>query len=123
MVAGRVTQLDKHEVLPALFASWEALAQLTADLSEEQWRLPTALPGWDVHAVIAHVIGTESVLRGTAIPTPEVDVSTLGHVRNDTGAMNECWVRHLSDQPGPALRERLLAVTRARREVLTGMSD
>ncbi len=56
---------------------------------------PTSLPGWDVHDVVAHVIGTESMLQGVGTPEADVDVSTLKHVRNDIGVLNERWVRKL----------------------------
>lgn len=116
-----VTQLDKSDVLTGLFASWDALDGLLSGLSEEQWRTPTPLPGWDVHAVVAHIIGTESALSG--VPTPDVDVSGLAHIRNDFGATNECWVRHLRGEPGAELHQRFLAVTRDRRKRLTDMSE
>ena len=118
-----VTELDKSDVLSGLFASWDTLDRLTTGLTDEQWQLPTPLPDWNVHAVVSHIIGTESVLQGIATPAPNVDVSALEHVRNDSGAMNECWVRHLSGIPSAELRERFLAVTKDRRELLTDMSE
>lgn len=120
-MSNAVTHLDKSSVLSGLFASWDALDRLLTGLSEQQWRTPTPLPGWNVHAVIAHIIGTESALMG--VSTPDVDVSALEHVRNDFGAMNECWVRHLSGDSGADLHQRFLAVTGDRRKQLTDMSD
>ena len=35
------------------------------------------------------------MLQGAATPEADVDVSTLKHVRNDIGVMNERWVRRL----------------------------
>jgi uncharacterized protein (TIGR03083 family) len=69
------------------------------------------------------VIGTESFLAGIAAPQPDVDVSALDHVRNEIGALNECWVRHLSGEPGAGVLERFRAVTNDRRTALTGLSD
>ena len=83
------------EVLDGLFASWDAIDRLLAGLPEAQWQTPTPLPGWSVHDVVAHVIGTESMLQGIATPEADVDVSTLKHVRNAIGVMNERWVRKL----------------------------
>ena len=103
--------------------TWGSILVLGRALSDEDWSRPTACPGWDVHAVVSHITGTESVLQGIATPGPDVDVSALEHVRNDAGAMNECWVRHLSGVPGAELRERFLAVTKDRRERLTDMSE
>ena len=65
------------------------------------------LPGWDVKALVSHMIGTESFLAGIAAPQPDIDVSTLEHVRNDVGVMNECWVRHLSAHADADVLEKL----------------
>ncbi len=35
------------------------LAALLARLSDDDWARPTACPGWDVHAVAAHLLGVE----------------------------------------------------------------
>jgi uncharacterized protein (TIGR03083 family) len=81
------------------------------------------LPAWDVQGVVSHIIGTESFLEGIAAPEPDIDVKALDHVRNDVGAMNECWVRHLSGQSGDAVLERYRAVTEGRRKLLQAMSE
>jgi uncharacterized protein (TIGR03083 family) len=118
-----VTQLDKSDVLSGLFAAWDAIDRLLDGLPESGWDAPTPLPGWSVRAVVSHLIGTESTLMGIATPDADIDVSALEHVRNDFGAMNECWVRHLSCESGAALRERFLAVTDDRRTLLSDMSE
>lgn len=118
-----ITELDKSDVLASLFATWDALDRLLIGLSEEQWQAPTPLPGWCVHDVVAHIIGTESVLLGISPPDADTDVSALAHVRNDVGVANECWVRHLSAESGADLLQRFRAVTTDRRKRLTDMSD
>lgn len=118
-----LTELDKSEVLSGLFASWDAICRLLDGLPEAGWRVPTPLPGWDVHAVVSHLIGTESALAGIPAPDADIDVHSLEHVRNDVGAMNERWVRHLRDEPGAELLARFRAVTAGRRTFLAGMSD
>lgn len=115
--------LDKNDVLDGLFTSWDDIDRLMTDVPDDGWRLPTSLPGWCVHDVVAHVIGTEEMLRGTGTPESDVDVSTLEHVRNPIGAMNECWVQHLSGETGADVLQRFRSVTAQRREVLTAMSD
>jgi uncharacterized protein (TIGR03083 family) len=117
-----VTKLDKSEVLSALFGTWDSLDRLLAGLSEEQWRAPTPLPGWCVHNVVAHIIGTESALHGIGTPEADIDVSTLDHVRNDVGVANECWVRHLSAESGADLHQRFRTLTADRRKRLSDMS-
>ena len=117
-----VTELDKSDVLSGLFDTWHSLDRLLTGLSEQKWQTPTPLPGWSVHDVVAHIIGTESALQGIGTPDANIDVSTLAHVRNDVGVANECWVRHLSAKSGDELLQRLREVTADRRKRLTDMS-
>ena len=118
-----VTTVDKSNVLLGLFSVWDAIDALLDGLPESGWQAMTPLPGWCVRAVVSHIIGTESFLQGIEAPQPDIDVKSLEHVRNDIGAMNECWVRHLSGDEGPSVLERYREVTRKRREVLPAMSD
>jgi uncharacterized protein (TIGR03083 family) len=108
-------------VLSGLFAVWDAIDRLLEGLPETGWRAPTPLPGWTVQAVVAHLIGTESTLLGIA--TPDADVSSAPHVRNEFGAMNERWVRHLSGESGTELRERFRTVIDDRRKLLIDMPE
>ena len=123
MATRPVTTVDKSNVLLGLFAVWDSIDALLEDLPESGWQAPTPLPGWCVRAVVSHIIGTESFLQGIDAPQADIDVKALEHVRNDIGAMNECWVRHLSGDTGSSVLERYREVTRKRREVLPAMSD
>ena len=123
MATSSITTLDKSVVLPGLFADWDSIDALLDGLPESGWQAATPLPGWCVRAVVSHIIGTESFLEGIAPPQPDIDVKALEHVRNDIGAMNECWVRHLSGESGSSVLERYRALTGKRREVLRSMSD
>ena len=117
-----VTKLDKSAVLSGLFAVWDDIDALLTGLSEAQWRTASPLPGWDVKALVAHMIGTESFLAGIAAPQPDIDVSTLEHVRNEVGVMNECWVRHLSAHADADVLESFRVITNDRRAALTSLS-
>jgi len=117
-----VTELDKSDVLSGLFGTWDSLDRLLTGLSEQQWQTPTPLPGWTVHNVVAHIIGTESVLHGISTPDADIDVSTLDHVRNDVGVANECWIRHLSAESGADLHQRFRTLTADRRKRLSDMA-
>jgi uncharacterized protein (TIGR03083 family) len=123
MATRAISTLDKSDVLDGLFAVWDSIDAVLAGLSEAGWRAATPLPAWDVQAVVSHIIGTESFLEGVAPPQPDIDVKALDHVRNDVGAMNECWVRHLGGQSREAVLERYRAVTEGRRKVLQAMSE
>ena len=123
MADRHVTKVDKSEVLAGLFGVWDDLDAFLDGLPEADWEATSPLPGWDVKALVSHMIGTESFLAGTAPPQPDIDVSALEHVRNDIGAINECWVRHLAGEAGADVLERFRAVTNGRRTALTSMSD
>jgi uncharacterized protein (TIGR03083 family) len=119
---GSVTILDKSEVLSGLFGTWDSIDQLLAGLSEQHWQTPTPLPGWCVHDVVAHLIGTESSLQGINAPDADIDLTALDHVRNDVGAVNEAWVRHLSSESGAVMLQRFRSITADRRKLLSEMS-
>ncbi len=118
-----VTQLDKSDVLSGLFASWDNIDSLVGELPDPQWTRPTSLPGWDVHDVVAHVVGTESMLQGAGTPEADVDVSTLKHVRNDIGVLNERWVRKFRKLTHAELLDAFRAMTAQRREALSAMGE
>lgn len=118
-----VTTLDKPLVLAALFGVWDDVDALLDGLPEAQWQAASPLPGWDVKALVSHMIGTESSLAGVAAPEPDADVSALAHVRNDVGALNERWVRHFAAQPGTAVLEHFRAITGERRRALRELPE
>lgn len=117
------TQLDQSEILAGLFASWVDIDELLTEVPAAEWTSPTPLPGWCVHDVVAHVIGTESMLSGVPTPEADVDVSILPHVHNPIGVMNECWVRHFAGESVPDVLQRFRSVTADRRAALSAMSD
>jgi uncharacterized protein (TIGR03083 family) len=69
---------------------WVSIDDLIGSLDDEDFSAPTACPGWDVAAVLAHVIGTELMMAGEA--PPAVDVPDLPHLRNDIARANEAWI-------------------------------
>lgn len=120
--------LDRTELSARLSEQWDAIAALVADIDENQWRASTALPGWTVFDVVAHVVGTESWLLGERPPphdplTVKTDVSTLPHVRNETAVFNEIWVDRLRPMPGVRLLEVFHEVIDRRRKALAAMGD
>lgn len=118
-----MTTLDKSDVLDGLFAEWDAIVAMADGLSEAQWQAQTPLPGWAVRDVVAHVIGTESMLQGVGTPEADIDVSTLKHVRNDIGVLNERWVRRLRGVSTADLLGKLRTTTDQRREALSALTD
>ena len=115
------TVLDKDDVLAGLFGSWDAIDALLAGLAAEQWQAPTGLPGWTVHDVVAHVVGTEMMLSGQ--PVPESDAAKADHVHNEIGALNQRWVDHLRSKSPEEMLAIFRDVTAQRKATLSAMSD
>lgn len=114
------TVLDKNDVLTGLFASWDRIEALLSGLTDEQWEAPTSLPGWTVHDVVAHIVGTEAMLSGS--PTPESDSARPDYVHNDIGALNEAWVAHLRPETPAAMMAKFREVTTRRKAALSAMT-
>ncbi len=117
--AGR-READKDRIVTLLGSEWSALADLLGGLDADAWAAP-ALPGWDVHDVVAHMVGTESALDGAAFP-PVPDGTEFGaHVRNDIGRANEAWIISLRGLSHADLLAEFLAITARRLAALTAM--
>ena len=115
--------IDKQQVTTALFEQWDVIDALLSELDEDRWRVSTPLPGWDVHAVVAHIVGTESLLHGEPLPSVDADVRARAHVKNEIAAMNEQWVESLCPLTGAQLLDRYRTITAQRRADLTAMTD
>ncbi len=70
-----------------LTETWRSMSELGAGLTEEQWKMPTDLPGWTVQDNLSHLIGTERTLQG--LPRTEHRCEPGEHVRNELGKLNE----------------------------------
>lgn len=114
------TVVSKERAVEALADVWIRLDELLAQLDAGEWSRPTPLPGWDVKATVAHVIGTEAMLLGES-PAVDVDRAAFPHVRNDIGAFNERWVQSLHDEPPAAVLRRFRELTTRRRRALEEM--
>jgi uncharacterized protein (TIGR03083 family) len=110
---------EQSRVVELLGQEWAVIGDLLAGLSDQDWSRQ-ALPGWDVHDVLAHIIGTERMLSGTELPPAPGD-DPGPHVRNDIGRANEAWVVELRDRPHAALLDDFHAVTAARLASLRAM--
>ena len=121
------TILPREPVIAALREEFAALRDLLAALDPDEWRAPTACPGWDVQAQCAHIIGTESMLLGEDPPEATGADPTGGpggsHVRNQIGEFNERWVRALADRSPQEMVTMLADVTGRRLEALAALDD
>ena len=69
---------------------WQAIddfASLVESLPREQWSSPTDLPGWDVHAIVAHTAHLEHLLAGGH--HEDIDVGEPEHVKSPMGMFTE----------------------------------
>jgi uncharacterized protein (TIGR03083 family) len=77
-----------HDTIDKLEETYRALSAIGADLTEEQWKSPSDLPGWTVQDNLSHLIGTERMLEGLPGPDHTTPVDAP-YVRNEIGRMNE----------------------------------
>ena len=89
------SSIPKDRTVAALGEVWASLDGLLTGLTDDEWLLPTPLPGWTVQDNVSHIVGTEAMLSGEPGPAIEVDREASEHVRNDIGVFNEQWVEAL----------------------------
>ena len=117
------SNVPKERTVAGLGEVWASLGGLLGGLSDDEWKLPTPLPGWSVHDNVAHIVGTEAMLAGEPGPSLEIDRDAHAHVRNDIGVFNEQWVESLRAVPPGELLARFRELTAARLATLETMSD
>jgi uncharacterized protein (TIGR03083 family) len=110
-------------IRPLLLEQFEVLDALLAGVQGDAWFTPTNLPGWTVKDIVAHLIGTESLLAGVAAPHVDIDVHALGHVRNEIGAFNEQWVEHFRGASGDDVLARYRDIVAQRRASLSALTQ
>jgi uncharacterized protein (TIGR03083 family) len=78
-------------VVDQLEEVWTRIAALGAELTEEEWKRPTEVPGWSVQDNLTHLTDLEAMIQG--LPRSEhVVPDGLHHVKNDAGRRNEAFV-------------------------------
>lgn len=107
-------------VLGWLELVWTSVADLAAELDDDDWALPSELAGWKVQDCLSHIVGVESALLGEAVP--DVAVDHLPHVTDDFAAMIEKPVEARRSQPPAAVLEELRTATSRRLEALRALS-
>lgn len=113
----------QYDTIVAGYAEeFAALQQLFAQIPDAAWQQPSELPGWNVQAIAAHIMGTEYMLLGEQ-PTSTDDASGLAYVHNDIAARNEQWVRTMAADSPEQIRERLADVITRRSAELGAMTQ
>lgn len=109
--------MDHTTAVDALEQTWTSIASLAADLDDEQWRQPTACPGWTVQDQVAHMAGLEARLAGR--PAPDHDLpDDLPHVRDDVARTMEVDVDYRRQLEPAAVLAEFREVTAERLEQL-----
>jgi uncharacterized protein (TIGR03083 family) len=75
------------QTIDKLAQTWQAISELCADLTPQQWATPTDLPEWSVQDNLSHLIGTERLLQGLDRTTHRA--ADVSHTKNPIGEMNE----------------------------------
>jgi uncharacterized protein (TIGR03083 family) len=120
-VTDSASPAGKERIVGLLGDEWSAIADLAGGLDAGAWSA-RALPGWDVHDVMAHLVGTETMLDGGAVPVMPAGSDVGEHVRNDIGKANEAWVVSLRGRSHAELLDEFRAITGKRLAALTAMS-
>ena len=115
------TLVDKDRTVDLLATEFVAVTSLLSGLSDSQWDVDSCLPGWTVHDVVAHMMGTELLLCGR--PPPAVDVSHLTHMKNPIATANEVWVESMRPLDPAEMVARWEAVTADRCAAMAGMTQ
>ena len=116
------SNIPKDRTVAALGEVWASLGELLGDLTDDQWRTPSPLPGWSVQDNVSHIVGTEAMLAGEPGPDVTIDRDVNDHVRNDIGAFNEQWVESLRAVPPKEVLSKFCELTATRLATLEAMS-
>lgn len=105
-----------------LYAAWDSahsdFSELAHSLTEAEWSTPTALPGWTVGDVVAHVAWIEDMLGGQVDDPHEPDWASLPHVSSDFGRFIEVPVDLRRSWSRESVLEELDAAIERRRGIL-----
>jgi uncharacterized protein (TIGR03083 family) len=114
-------QTNDQELVDRLEEVWTSIESMCANLTEEQWKTLTDLPGWSVQDNVVHISGIESAILGR--PVPDHTPPDYEHVKNEIGKRNEVWVDSRRSWPGTKVLEEFREVTSARIRQLRGFTD
>lgn len=110
-------------MVDALAEVWASIDELLGELDDEEWAFATPCPGWDVRAIVAHIIGTEREMSGEPIPDIELDRAALPHLHSDAGLASERWIESLRSAAPQLMREQFAAIATRRLDSLRSMNE
>jgi uncharacterized protein (TIGR03083 family) len=113
---------DRETLDSYVDAWWQSIADFTAlldELPDSAWSMPTDLPGWTVHDVVAHTAHLEHVAAGGAHDeVGGVEIGAPEHVRSGMSVFTEQGVIGRRDVPPAQLVAAIRRDTARRREQL-----
>jgi uncharacterized protein (TIGR03083 family) len=100
--------MQHRDWMAAATEEYRRLAELLADLSDEQWRRPTDCAGWDVHDLVAHLVGAaESTASIRELCRQQKLGRRLRPGAPDVDGMNDVQVRERAEATPDDLRRAL----------------
>jgi uncharacterized protein (TIGR03083 family) len=115
------SRTNDQELVNRLEEVWTSIDSMCANLTEEQWKTPTDLPGWSVQDNVVHISGIESAVMGR--PAPDHTPPDYDHVKNEVGKRNEVWVDSRRSWSGAKVLDEFREVTGARIRQLRGFTE
>jgi uncharacterized protein (TIGR03083 family) len=112
---------SQAETIDAIAGCCARIDEMCAGLDEADWHRPTALPGWDVQDIVAHLGSVEALLLGRDDPPHEP--GERPHVRNPLGQLNERMVDRRRGWPGAEVLDEFRQMTELRLEELRGLDE
>ena len=113
-------ELDRDHILGGLAEIWTEWSDWAEGLTEGDWATPSRCPGWTVQDNLAHIIGTERMLRGETAPDVEFPTD---HLKNAIASGNEQWVESMRSMSGAEVLADFRTVSAQRLEHLSVMTD
>jgi uncharacterized protein (TIGR03083 family) len=109
---------DDQAIIDALTHTWRSIRWVLSDLPAEAWDQQSILPGWDIHAIVAHLVGFEHQWFLGKKPYADPINPWPSHVTNDLAADNERWVFDWSETHSSELLEAFDEMVEARTKQL-----
>ena len=110
-----------QQMVELMEAVWRSIDGLCANLTQEQWAMPTECPGWAVQDQVSHLVGSECRLLGR--PAPAHEPADTSHVRNEVGQSNEVLVDYRRRFSGAEVLAEFREITEERLGVLRRMTE
>lgn len=113
--------MDYQWIIDTLESTWGDLDRYLSPRPEPDFDTPTALPGWSVRDLVAHLVGLSRVVLGEPVPThvgpwPE-------YVKNPLGELNEAFVAAYRRAPTSEVLSDFREVNRRALDALRGLDD